>query len=182
MRVAESATYAPIGKQGGPPEEWLRLFVLPAGCARRDVLRERVIRNCRKGARVLGTLTTLLPLTEGRFGAFAAKLKGISKRGIPALVDAPYLIVLAERKGFPPVAAQSAAHALENMWLTATAEGLGFQLLTAVSQLSDDKAFMSMFGLQTGAWHVECCAVGFSAEPPAQDRNYDIENFVTWMD
>ncbi|MGD0953085.1 MAG: hypothetical protein ABR985_11955 [Methanotrichaceae archaeon] len=35
-------------------------------------------------------------------------------------------MVVAERKSFPPVEQQSLAHCLQNMWLKATALGLGF--------------------------------------------------------
>ena len=61
-------------------------------------------------------------------GSFAQRLDAIQKMGrVPGIGTAPYYIVVAERKGYPPVELQSLAHCMENMWLKATALGLGFQ-------------------------------------------------------
>lgn len=56
---------------------------------------------------------------------FANRLAMIKKMGqVPGIGTAHYFIVVAERKGFPPVEQQALAHCLENMWLKATAPGL----------------------------------------------------------
>ena len=58
---------------------------------------------------------------------FARRLAMIKKRGVvPGIGTAPYYIVVAERKGYPPVELQSLSHCMENMWLKATALELGF--------------------------------------------------------
>jgi len=52
----------------------------------------------------------------------------------------PYYIVVAERSGIPPAEQQSLAHCLENMWLKATALGLGFQLVSVTAQMGRDRS------------------------------------------
>ncbi len=52
------------------------------------------------------------------------------RRKASGIGSAPYFIVGAEKKGFPAVEQQFLAHCLENMWLKATALGLGFQLVS----------------------------------------------------
>ena len=62
---------------------------------------------------------------------FVQRLSMIKKRGmVPGVGTAPYYIVVAERRGFPPVELQSLAHCLENMWLKATALDLGFHIVS----------------------------------------------------
>ena len=76
----------------------------------------------------------------------------IRKAGVvPGVGTAPYYIVVAERWGFPPVGLQSLAHCMENMWLKATALGLGFQRVSVTSQLSDDPGnFCEVLGISPG--------------------------------
>ena len=66
----------------------------------------------------------------------------IKKRGVvPGIGTAPYYIVVAERKGYPPVELQSLAHCLENMWLKATALELGFQIVSITSEMAQNPEF-----------------------------------------
>lgn len=74
---------------------------------------------------------------------------------------APYFIVVAERKGFPPVEQQVLAHCLENIWLKATALGLGFQLVSITAQMADNPAFCTLLGISPGEWALIGCAVGY---------------------
>ncbi len=100
---------------------------------------------------------------------------------VPGVGTAPFYIVIAERKGFPPVEQESLAHCLENMWLKATALGLGFQLVSATAQMADNEEFCRILGLQTGVWGFMGCAAGYpletlpgSVRPPAKD-------VISWM-
>jgi len=56
---------------------------------------------------------------------FVHNLKRIGQKGVPGVGSAPYYIVIGERKGTPPVAAQSLCYCIENMWLKATTLGVG---------------------------------------------------------
>jgi len=82
---------------------------------------------------------------------FANRLAMIKKMGqVPGVGTAPYFIVVAERKGFPPIEQQALAHCLENMWLKATSLGLGFQLVSITVQMADNPAFCALLGFSPG--------------------------------
>lgn len=181
-RIIESCIYAPYGGATGIPLEQVRkVFVFTQGTENMAKARQQMLGQIRKGARKLGRLVKLLPFMKKKFGAFSNRLSGISKKGIPSLDEAPYFIVVAEKKGFPPVAKQSVAHALENMWLMATAEGLGFQLISATGNMSDNNDFLELLGLKDGQYHLEGCAVGYPKKNTQRVRNLDIDIFVKWM-
>jgi len=110
-------------------------------------------------------------------GTFAARLDMIKTMGfVPGVGNAPYFIVVAERKGFPPVGQQSIAHCLENMWLKATALNLGFQLVSLTAQMGSEPEFCRLLGIEPGEFELNGCAVGYpqeklppSVRPPAGD-------------
>ena len=77
---------------------------------------------------------------------FAKRLEVVSKEGVPAIGAAPYCVVVAERRGYTPMAQQSLAHCLQNMWLKATSMGLGFQLISITTEMAHDKDFCDSLG------------------------------------
>jgi nitroreductase len=89
--------------------------------------------------------------------------------------------VVAERRGYPPVELQSLAHCLENMWLKATALGLGFQLVSVTSQMSSDPAFCAILGLPSGAWELMGCAVGYPADELSPSIRPPVEDVTVWL-
>ena len=96
---------------------------------------------------------------------FRARMAMIRKLGIvPGIGTAPVFLIVAEKKGFPPVEQQSLAHVLENMWLKATALGLGFQLVSATSQMEDVPEFLQALKVENGKWAFMGCAIGYPAE------------------
>jgi nitroreductase len=114
---------------------------------------------------------------------FARRLSQFRKAGVvPGVGTAPYYIVVAERKGFPPVEFQSLAHCMENMWLKATALGLGFQLVSATSQMSSDPAFCEILGVTPGAWELMGCAVGYSKDELSPSIRPPVEDVTRWLD
>lgn len=93
---------------------------------------------------------------------FANRLAMIKKlRTVPGVGTAPYFIVVAEKKGCPPVEQQALAHCMENMWLKATALGLGFQLVSITAQMADNTAFCTLLGIPPGEWAL---ATGYPAK------------------
>ena len=70
-----------------------------------------------------------------------ARLEPVAQGRILGVGTAPYYVVIAERGSMMPVQQQSLAHALENMWLVATALGLGMHLVSATTTMADDPAF-----------------------------------------
>ena len=114
--------------------------------------------------------------------SFVKRLETISRQGLPGVGSAPYFVVVAERKGIPPVEQQSLAHCLQNMWLKATALGLGFHLVSMTALMATDEAFCKILHIPFGEFELNGCAVGYpeallppSSRPGVDDVTYWIE-------
>ncbi len=92
-----------------------------------------------------------------------ARLKPVSEGRLLGVGTAPYYVVVAERGAMMQVQQQSLAHALENMWLMATALGLGMHLVSATTAMGDDPAFCTILGLPVGEFALSGCAIGVPA-------------------
>lgn len=117
------------------------------------------------------------PALKSGAGTFAQRLDMFLSSGVvPGVGTAPYYLVVAERRGFPAVEKQSLAHCLENMWLKATALGLGFQIVSVTGEMSDNRKFCDILGIPAGDYELMGCAVGYvqtplppSVRPPPDD-------------
>ena len=114
--------------------------------------------------------------------AFLENLKVMSQRGVPNIGKAPYYIVVAGQKGIPPVEQRSLAHCMQNMWLKATALGLGFQLLSITAQMAEDRQFCELIHIPFGEFALDGCLIGYAdMTPPPPKRPY--ANEVTrWIE
>jgi nitroreductase len=112
--------------------------------------------------------------------AYAKALEMISERGLP-LGNAPFYIVIAERKGIPRAEAQSLAHCLQNMWLKATALGLGFQLISVTGAMSGSKEFCELLGVPFGEFKLDGCLIGYPDRPPAPIDRPRLTDVMTWL-
>ncbi|SHK02550.1 nitroreductase family protein [Propionispora hippei] len=114
---------------------------------------------------------------------FVQNLRRVAQQGVPGIGNAPYYIVVGERKGTPPVAAQSISYCLHTMWLKATSLGIGFQLVSATIQMDSDPEFCKLLGLSCGDYALDGCALGYPAEnyePPHVD--YPVyDKSVAWL-
>jgi nitroreductase len=122
------------------------------------------------------------PDLKSRAQRFAKRLEAISREGITGVGTAPYYIVVAERRGFPPVEQQSLAHSMENMWLKATALGLGFHLVSATAEMGGDKEFCDLLGLPYGQFELNGCAIGYPAVELPMASRPDIDQVTRWID
>ncbi|MCD8072280.1 MAG: nitroreductase family protein, partial [Alistipes sp.] len=165
--IVESAVYAPFGGATGIPLGELRkIFIFRKGTPAWESLNRIMAGQMRRNSRKLKSVVTLLPFLNNKLGPFARKIDDIARNGIPAMDDAPYIIVVAEKKGFPPVEKQSLAHAMENMWLTATDLDLGFQMISATGTLSSNKEFLNLIEIKGGKYAFDGCAVGCPVREP----------------
>jgi nitroreductase len=113
---------------------------------------------------------------------FMNRLAMIKKMGfVPGIGTAPFFIVIAEKKGFPPVEQESLAHCLENMWLKATSLGLGFQLVSITAQMADNEEFCRILGLLPGKWGFMGCAIGYPGEKLPNSIRPSVNDVTTWM-
>ena len=115
--------------------------------------------------------------------SFASRLDMMKKMGfVGGVGNAPYFIVVAERKGYPPVEQQSLAHCLENMWLKATALNLGFQLVSLTTQMGSDPEFCRLLGIEPGAYELNGCAVGYPKEKLPPSVRPPPDDVTKWLD
>lgn len=114
---------------------------------------------------------------------FVKNLKRVGEQGVPGVGNAPYFVVVGERKGMPPVAAQSLCYCLQNMWLKATSLGIGLQLVSATTHLDSDPDFCRLLGIPCGEYALDGCALGYPSEnyqPPFVEYP-TLAKSVTWL-
>lgn len=93
--------------------------------------------------------------------SFITSLKMQVEKGILGVGTAPYLIIVAERRGIPAIEQKSLSHVMQNMWLKSTALGLGFELVSVIGRLSNNKDFCDILGIPTGEYGFDACTIGF---------------------
>ena len=76
---------------------------------------------------------------------------------------------------------QTIAHAMQNMWLSATVQGLGFQLVSQTVMMSKNKEFMQLLGLKPGDYELDGCVIGMPKMVPELREERHLEDFVTWV-
>lgn len=108
-------------------------------------------------------------------------LKMTGQQGPPNLGKVPYYIIVAEQRGVPDVAQLSLAHCLENMWLKATALGLGFQLLSITERMAEDKEFCEIIGIPFGEYALDGCLLGYPDASPAPPKRPLVGEVTTWL-
>ncbi len=113
--------------------------------------------------------------------SFRKRLESFGASGVPGIGTAPYLIIVAERRGFPPVELQSSAHCLENMWLKATALGLGFHLVTIVSGMGENREVCTLLDLPFGEFSLNGCAIGYPSRHLPKALRPDVETVTRWI-
>ncbi len=180
MKIIEAAIYAPYGGATGIPLTELRkVFVFKQDTDGMEKAKEILLLQAKKNAKKLNFILTIFPFLKKKMQTFANKVNGIAKGGVPAMNNAAYFIVLAEKKGFPPIEKQSMAHAFENMWLRATELDLGFQLVSAISTLSNNKDFLKLLNLKKGEYALDGCVVGYPKSNTEKTKEFNIEEYVT---
>lgn len=111
------------------------------------------------------------PPTRGYGQAVAGFMDRVLAEGFSNLADDPYTVIVAERRIFPRGMAvppggdpggdtKALIQAVQNVWLKATAMGLGFRLISNVTQMSEDDEFCALIGVEPGEWRLEAFSVG----------------------
>lgn len=180
--ILQSAIFAPFGGATGIPLKEIRtICVFSQNTEQMNRARELLLAQIRRGARTIRIVLMLFPFLKKRMQPFANRLSALAKNGIPGLTEGAYYIVVAEKKGFPPVEKQSIAHVMQNIWLSATAHDLGFQLISATGMMSKHKEFMQLLGLKAGDYAIDGCVIGVPKTVPQPREERQIEDFVTWI-
>lgn len=167
------APYAALAVAGRP--DFRRFFVIPGSGSAMGRLREIAAAYEQRTIAWLDQESAAKPALASQLAKMRARLEG----GI--LPECPWLVLVAELTGFPPVAPQSLAHCIENMWLKATALGLGLRLLSAFERLSDDADLCALLGLTPGQYALNGCALGFPAHALGPSERPDTAAATTWL-
>lgn len=182
VKIMESALRAPYAAATGIPlKEIRKIFVFSKKSDSLKQARDILLTQIRQNGKVLKLLLLFLPFLRKKMAGFLNVLDAVTRNGIPSLNQASYYIVIAEKKGIPPVGKQSIAHAMQNMWLTATDLGLGFHLVSATGILTKNRAFLDLIGLPKGEYELDGCVVGVPADSSEIEKNIDTDDHITWM-
>jgi len=119
--------------------------------------------------------------TKTQAGPFLERLKIMSEHGIPNIGKAPYYIVVAEQRGIPRVEQRSLAHCLQNMWLKASALGLGLQILSITAQLDNDKEFCGLIKIPIGEFALDGCLIGYPDVKPSLPKRPVLSQITQWL-
>ncbi|WP_440951388.1 nitroreductase family protein [Methanosphaerula subterraneus] len=184
MDIIHAGLHAPFAAASvGEREDYFRRFFVVRKNSRAmaeliPLVYQEVLRNAADLDEALVTNEELRVQAAG----FVKRLAMIKKMGIvPGVGTAPLYIVTAERRGFPPVEEQSLAHCMENMWLKATALGLGFQLVSITTQMAENEEFCRIIGLNPGQWALMGCAIGYPSEELPPSTRPPVEEVTTWV-
>jgi nitroreductase len=168
---------------GGSKDYFRRFFVMKKGSQGLKMAIPLIMEQVTVMARGLEKEMEVNPALHQKAVPFVRRLELIRKAGrVPGVGNAPFYIVVAERKGFPPVELQSMAHCLDNMWLKATALELGFQLVSVTSQMSNNSEFCKILGIPPGEWELMGCAVGYPADELSPSIRPPVEDVTRWLE
>jgi len=174
--VLEAGMHAPYAALavGGRPD-FRRFFVFSRGGEALSRLRtiagrhqQQMLARFEEEATRNPVLAAQLPVLRPRLGG------GV----IPVC---PWFVVVAELNGYPPVANEALAHCLQNMWLKATALGLGMQLVSLVEAMAADEELAGLLGLKVGEYSLAGCALGYPAQPLGPSERPDTAAATTWL-
>jgi len=101
--------------------------------------------------------------------------------GLQGLIDAPCIIIVAEKKGIPAVEKQSLAHVIENMWLKTTSLNLGLRLISAIEGLTESREFCELLGVKYGEYAFNACIIGYPENESEKGRRPNVESVTTWL-
>ena len=180
--ILQSAIFAPFGRATDlPPKDIRKIFVFSQGTENMNLARELLLVQIRRVARKVNIVLLLFPFLRKKMGLFSKRVSTLAENGIPGLTEGAFFIVVAVKKGFPSMEKQTIAHAMQNMWLSATAQSLGFQLVSIAGIMSKNKEFMHLLGLKPGDYELDGCVIGVPKMVPEPREERHLEEFVTWV-
>jgi nitroreductase len=173
IEAGRQAPFAGLANRG--TVDFRHFFIIPRGSKSLDLLRAAT-----KEA-VQEKLSTLQGTENQRMQNMLQAMRMIAEKGLPPW-NAPWLVIVAERRGFPAREPQSLGHCLQNMWLKATALGLGLGLASAISDLSDSPVLSQILHLPLGEYCLEACQIGYPATPPRVLPREEPASSLSWLE
>jgi nitroreductase len=179
--IIQAGLLAPYARAAVTREDFRKFLVIP----RESEVTERVASLIqRRATAMFENLRTEMHQDEyvrSHGGPWLERLKRLSEQGPPNLGKAPYYIVVAEQRGIPAIEEASLAHCLENMWLKATAMGLGFQILSITEQMTEDQEFCELIGISGEEFSLNGCIIGYADVDPPPTQRPRLEEAIRWL-
>jgi nitroreductase len=182
MKIIRAGLLAPYAAQAVAGQDFRRFFVFQEGSPQLAHVAALGKRQAKHMAEHMRDEREANRSLEDQPPGFVKRLERLAEVGVPGIGTAPYYIVVAERRGIPPVEQQSLAHCLENMWLKATALGLGFQLVSVTAQMGQDKEFCSVLGIRHGEFGTNGCAIGYPTKRLSLVERPEAREVTKWID
>lgn len=180
--IIEAGLFAPYAAQAVSDEEYFRKFiVISKNNPKLKELANIAKNKVRLMSKGLKTQMEKNPYLKENATSFLKRLELFSDKGVLGIGTAPYYIVVAEKKGFPPVEQQSLAHCLQNMWLKATVLNLGFHIVSATAQIAEDEDFCKILGINPGEYELNGCAIGYPKEIPSINSRPNVKDVAKWI-
>ena len=181
--IISAGLLAPYAAQAVGKDEYFRKFiVISKNSEKMKDVAQIAKNNVKIMSEQLKAQMEKNPYLKEKGKSFSKRLELFSDKGVLGIGTAPYYIVVAEKKGFPPVEQQSIAHCLQNMWLKAVSLNLGFHLVSATSQMEENKDFCEILGINPGEWGLNGCAVGYPKEIPPKTSRPAVDEITKWID
>jgi len=184
MDIIHAGLHAPFAGAavGNEKDYFRRFFIIRNNSETMALLNPLIFGEVLRKASDLDNILEKNEQLRAQATGFMNRLAMIKQMGfVPGVGTAPFYIVIAEKKGFPPVEQEALAHCLENMWLKATAHGLGFQLVSITAQMADNVEFCRILGIQSGKWGLMGCATGYPVEKLSPSTRPPINDVTTWL-
>ena len=179
IHAGASAPYAALAI--GDIPDFRRFFIFRKGSSNLDLLNGIMKEGAKASIEHLEREMKDKPSLKGETARYLQRLSVVSKGGYPGIKEVPCFIVVAEHRGFPSAEKQSLAHVMQNMWLTATAWGLGFQLVSMIESLTEVPEFSRLLKLPLGEFAFNGCIVGYAAQGPGTRTIIAEERVTTWL-
>ena len=180
-QVLKAGLLAPYAGAGVSREDFRRFIVIPRESKATAQVVSILKRQVQSWSKQIEAQMQTDEFLKQRAEPFLGRLKMMSDKGMPNVGVAPYYIVVAEQRGFPPAEQLSIAHCLQNMWLKATALGLGMQLLSITEQLDKDKEFCDLIKIPMGEYALDGCLVGFPDVIPPMTKRPILGQVTEWL-
>lgn len=181
--IIKAGLFAPYAAQAVGGEEYFRKFIVISKDSQQLKKIAEITKNkVRVMSEQLNAQMEKNPYLKEKGKSFSKRLELFADKGVLGIGTAPYYIVVAEKKGMPPVEQQSLAHCLQNMWLKATSLNLGFHLVSATAQMGEDEDFCEILGINHGEFGLNGCAVGYPKEIPPKALRPAVKEVTKWID
>lgn len=108
----------------------------------------------------------------------------IINSGSAQIGAAPWFVIMAERRAeYPKVENVSLGYVMENMYLKATALGLGLQVISSIGITGgDDEQLCAILGIRPGEFGLDACNIGYTDKSSRLSPREVPVNSISWME